>query len=73
MKHLLTTEIKAMQKLEGAENVLQLHDVLEDPTHLFMILELCQGGDVLSKLNVSVAASIDRRICARMPRRLTRP
>ena len=38
-----------MQKLEGVDNVLQLHDTFEDPTHLFMILELCHGGDVIGE------------------------
>jgi serine/threonine protein kinase len=43
----MRSEIKVMRALDHA-NVCKLYDVYEDPTHLFLVLEMCRGNHVAS-------------------------
>lgn len=43
------SEIENMKKLSGHPNILELRDALEDDHYLYLIFDLCQGGDVLGE------------------------
>eukprot|EP00927_Polykrikos_kofoidii_P078043 TRINITY_DN74922_c0_g1_i1.p1 TRINITY_DN74922_c0_g1~~TRINITY_DN74922_c0_g1_i1.p1 ORF type:complete len:998 (+),score=197.89 TRINITY_DN74922_c0_g1_i1:62-2995(+) len=45
----LWNEIGILRKLNHP-NVLQLHETFEDETHIFMVFELCCGGDLFDRL-----------------------
>jgi len=43
-------EVNFMKKLNGHPNILCMHDVLEDPEKLYLVLELAAGGDLFDKI-----------------------
>lgn len=43
-------EVNFMKKLNGHPNILSMHDVLEDPEKLYLVLELAAGGDLFDKI-----------------------
>ncbi|CAI7868892.1 unnamed protein product [Closterium sp. NIES-54] len=47
------TEVAAMQVLQGAPQVVQLHDVIEDEQAVHVITELCEGGDLFNLLLIN--------------------
>eukprot|EP00192_Tetraselmis_astigmatica_P008942 CAMPEP_0117668992 /NCGR_PEP_ID=MMETSP0804-20121206/11870_1 /TAXON_ID=1074897 /ORGANISM="Tetraselmis astigmatica, Strain CCMP880" /LENGTH=609 /DNA_ID=CAMNT_0005476971 /DNA_START=286 /DNA_END=2112 /DNA_ORIENTATION=+ len=51
MQDMAATEISVMLKLSGNECVMDLRDVMEDSTNVYMILDLCSGGDVLAGIS----------------------
>ena len=64
----LRNEISIMSYLAGHPNIVQLQDVYETPSSLYIIQELCTGGSVLDTVRVKAplgedaAASIFRGI-----------
>ncbi|CAI5530257.1 unnamed protein product [Closterium sp. Naga37s-1] len=42
-----------MQVLQGAPQVVQLHDVIEDEQAVHLIMELCEGGDLFNLLLIN--------------------
>jgi calcium/calmodulin-dependent protein kinase I len=46
----LKDEIEAMKLLRGGPHIVRLYDVFEEPDHLFMVMEECQGGDLLTRV-----------------------
>jgi hypothetical protein len=43
-------EIAVLRKLRGTLNVVHLEEVLEDDTHVHIIMEWCRGGDLFQKI-----------------------
>lgn len=44
-------EVSVLRKLRGTLNVVHLEDVFEDNTHVHIVMELCRGGELLSKIS----------------------
>lgn len=43
-------EVNTLRKLRGSLNVASLEDVYEDQTHVHIITELCQGGELVNRI-----------------------
>eukprot|EP00191_Tetraselmis_sp_GSL018_P008445 CAMPEP_0177616422 /NCGR_PEP_ID=MMETSP0419_2-20121207/24142_1 /TAXON_ID=582737 /ORGANISM="Tetraselmis sp., Strain GSL018" /LENGTH=447 /DNA_ID=CAMNT_0019114469 /DNA_START=534 /DNA_END=1873 /DNA_ORIENTATION=+ len=59
MERLLVKEIRAMERMRGAPRAMQLRDVLEDATHVYLVVDHCVGGD----LRGTVAAHLQQHGC----------
>ncbi len=40
-----------LRKLRGTLNVVYLEDVFEDDKNVYIVMELCRGGELLQKIN----------------------
>uniref|UniRef100_A0A061QXI5 Calcium-dependent protein kinase n=1 Tax=Tetraselmis sp. GSL018 TaxID=582737 RepID=A0A061QXI5_9CHLO len=45
MERVLRKEITTMGCMRGSRSAVQLHDVLEDETNVYVVMDLCEGGD----------------------------
>ena len=71
----LKQEIAIMGKLKNSLNVIHFHEAFEDDMYVYMVMELCQGGDLVHRiLKGSVFAEEDAkpymvsaRAAARLP------
>lgn len=43
-------EVKIMQALSGHENVVQFHEAFEDDDYIYIVMELCEGGELLDRI-----------------------
>ncbi|KAG9443050.1 hypothetical protein H6P81_018904 [Aristolochia fimbriata] len=43
-------EVKILQALAGHENVVQFYDAFEDDSYVFIVMELCEGGELLDRI-----------------------
>ncbi|XP_044470059.1 calcium-dependent protein kinase 28-like isoform X2 [Mangifera indica] len=43
-------EVKILQALAGHENVVQFHNVFEDDSYVYIVMELCEGGELLDRI-----------------------
>lgn len=43
-------EIAILRKLRGTLNVVYLEAVFEDDTHVFIVMELCRGGELIHRI-----------------------
>ncbi|KAH7365165.1 hypothetical protein KP509_18G012000 [Ceratopteris richardii] len=43
-------EVKIMKALSGHENVVQFYDAFEDDDHVYIVMELCEGGELLDRI-----------------------
>ncbi|KAF6159207.1 hypothetical protein GIB67_022886 [Kingdonia uniflora] len=43
-------EVKILQALTGHENVVQFHDAFEDEAYVYIVMELCEGGELLDRI-----------------------
>ncbi|KAK6922602.1 EF-hand domain [Dillenia turbinata] len=43
-------EVKILQELTGHENVVQFYDAFEDESYVFIVMELCEGGELLDRI-----------------------
>ncbi|CAK9319705.1 unnamed protein product [Citrullus colocynthis] len=43
-------EVKILQALNGHKNLVQFHGAFEDDTNVYIIMELCEGGELLDRL-----------------------
>ncbi|KAJ7532153.1 hypothetical protein O6H91_14G074400 [Diphasiastrum complanatum] len=43
-------EVKIMRALSGHENVVQFHAVFEDDDYVYIVMELCEGGELLDRI-----------------------
>ena len=72
----LKQEIAIMGKLKNSLNVIHFHEAFEDDMYVYMVMELCQGGDLVHRiLKGSVFAEEDAkpymvsaRAAARLPK-----
>lgn len=53
-------EIGILQICRSHQNIISLHQVMNSPTHVFMILELAAGGDLFDRLKTQGHFSEDR-------------
>ncbi|CAI5467535.1 unnamed protein product, partial [Closterium sp. Yama58-4] len=64
----LRVEVAVMEAVGSHANIVALHDTVEDAQDVHLIMELCEGGDLLSHVNTAPhiserhAAAICRRI-----------
>eukprot|EP00270_Netrium_digitus_P007011 TRINITY_DN2029_c0_g1_i2.p1 TRINITY_DN2029_c0_g1~~TRINITY_DN2029_c0_g1_i2.p1 ORF type:complete len:320 (+),score=57.26 TRINITY_DN2029_c0_g1_i2:164-1123(+) len=49
----LCREVQIMQQVAGQPNVIEIQDVLEDDKHIYIVMELCDGGDLFDRLQAS--------------------
>lgn len=45
-------EVNILSRLSASDNVAKLHAVYEDATHVYLVQELCQGGDLEALVSV---------------------
>ncbi|EFJ50069.1 hypothetical protein VOLCADRAFT_89054 [Volvox carteri f. nagariensis] len=43
-------EVAALSKLQGSLNVVKLEDVFEDEDHVYIIMEMCKGGELWHRI-----------------------
>ncbi|KAK9129516.1 hypothetical protein Sjap_010003 [Stephania japonica] len=43
-------EVKILQALTGHENVVQFYNAFEDDTYVYIVMELCEGGELLDRI-----------------------
>ncbi|KAJ4713971.1 GPCR kinase [Melia azedarach] len=43
-------EVKILQALAGHENVVQFHNAFEDENYVYIVMELCEGGELLDRI-----------------------
>ncbi|XP_076909188.1 calcium-dependent protein kinase 16-like [Bidens hawaiensis] len=43
-------EVKIMQALSGKEYVVQLYNAYEDSSYVYIVMELCEGGELLDRI-----------------------
>ncbi|KAF9618445.1 hypothetical protein IFM89_001168 [Coptis chinensis] len=43
-------EVKIFQALTGHENVVQFHNAFEDDSYVYIVMELCEGGELLDRI-----------------------
>lgn len=43
-------EVKIMSALSGHENVVQFHEAFEDDDSVYIVMELCEGGELLDRI-----------------------
>lgn len=43
-------EVKMLRALTGHKNLVQFYDVYEDDENVFVVMELCEGGELLDKI-----------------------
>jgi len=53
-------EINILRLVAGHENIIQLLDVFESPTYIFLVFELCSNGELFDHLNSVVSISEKR-------------
>ena len=46
----LTDEISALRLLRGGPHIVQLFDVFEEKTHVYMVMEEMEGGELLQRI-----------------------
>ncbi|KAJ0770873.1 putative protein kinase RLK-Pelle-CrRLK1L-1 family [Helianthus annuus] len=44
-------EVKILQALSGNENVVQFHNAYEDASYVYIVTELCEGGELFDRLS----------------------
>ncbi|URD72370.1 calcium-dependent protein kinase [Musa troglodytarum] len=43
-------EVKILQALKGHENVVNFHNAFEDDSYVYIVMELCEGGELLDRI-----------------------
>lgn len=43
-------EVKILQSLTGHNNLVQFHDAFEDVDNVYIVMELCEGGELLDRI-----------------------
>ncbi|KAK1262014.1 Calcium-dependent protein kinase 28 [Acorus gramineus] len=43
-------EVEILQALTGHENVVQFHNAFEDDSYVYIVMELCEGGELLDRI-----------------------
>lgn len=43
-------EVKILQALKGHENVVDFYNAFEDDSYVFIVMELCEGGELLDRI-----------------------
>ncbi|KAI3794280.1 hypothetical protein L1987_36909 [Smallanthus sonchifolius] len=43
-------EVKILKALSGHENVVQLYNAYEDSSYVYIVMELCEGGELLNRI-----------------------
>ncbi|KAK8946987.1 Calcium-dependent protein kinase 28 [Platanthera zijinensis] len=43
-------EVKILQALKGHENVVHFYNAFEDDNHVYIVMELCEGGELLDRI-----------------------
>ncbi|KAD7479209.1 hypothetical protein E3N88_02345 [Mikania micrantha] len=43
-------EVKILQALSGHQNVVQFHNAYEDSSYVYIVMELCEGGELLGRI-----------------------
>ncbi|PWA94477.1 protein kinase superfamily protein [Artemisia annua] len=46
-------ELKILQALSGHDNLLHFYDAFEDNDHVYIVMELCEGGELLDRIHAS--------------------
>ncbi|KAK8653079.1 hypothetical protein V6N13_127094 [Hibiscus sabdariffa] len=43
-------EVKILEALKGHENVIQFYNAFEDDSYVYIVMELCEGGELLDRI-----------------------
>ncbi|XP_021274834.1 calcium-dependent protein kinase 16-like isoform X3 [Herrania umbratica] len=47
-------EVKILEALKGHENVVQFYNAFEDDSYVYIVMELCEGGELLDRILANV-------------------
>ncbi|PPD74620.1 hypothetical protein GOBAR_DD28452 [Gossypium barbadense] len=50
-------EVKILEALKGHENVVQFYNAFEDDSYVYIVMELCEGGELLDRILANVTSS----------------
>ncbi|KAH1097394.1 hypothetical protein J1N35_014315 [Gossypium stocksii] len=50
-------EVKILEALKGHENVVQFYNAFEDDSYEYIVMELCEGGELLDRILANVTSS----------------
>lgn len=56
----IQSEIDVLKQCAGHPNIIELHDVFQTATFVFLVLEMCKGGELFEHLNNAVKLSEKR-------------
>ena len=58
-------EVAILRMVQGHENIIDLMDVFESPTYIFLVFELCPNGELFDYLTSQVikTETVINRIC----------
>lgn len=45
-------EVEFLRLVRGQRNIIEMYDVLEDSENIYIVMELCEGGDLFDRLKV---------------------
>ncbi|KAI5066767.1 hypothetical protein GOP47_0017295 [Adiantum capillus-veneris] len=63
-------EVKIMQALSGHENVVEFYDAFEDKDFVYIVMELCRGGELFSRIASKKGSQYTERDAARIVRQM---
>ncbi|KAL1566619.1 Calcium-dependent protein kinase 18 [Salvia divinorum] len=43
-------EVEILKELDGHENVVQFHNAFDDDSYVYIVMELCEGGELLDRI-----------------------
>lgn len=53
----IRSEINVLKQCAGHQHIIELHDVFQSPAFVFLVLEMCKGGELFEHLNRAVKLS----------------
>ncbi|KAK9071445.1 hypothetical protein SSX86_010014 [Deinandra increscens subsp. villosa] len=63
-------EVRILQDLSGHENVVQFHNTYEDSSYVYIVMELCEGGELLDRILMKKGARYSEKDAAIVARQM---
>eukprot|EP00250_Pteridium_aquilinum_P009883 c19000_g1_i1 orf=262-1809(+) len=63
-------EVKIMKSLSGHKNVVKFYDAFEDKNFVYIVMELCRGGELLNRIISKKGSQYTERDAARLVRQM---
>ncbi|KAM7520088.1 hypothetical protein LguiB_019050 [Lonicera macranthoides] len=63
-------EVKILEALSGHENVVQFYNAFEDESNVYIVMELCEGGELLDRILAKKDSRYTEKDAARVVRQM---
>nr|AGS15001.1 calcium-dependent protein kinase 16 [Vitis amurensis] len=63
-------EVKILEALTGHENVVQFHNAFEDDSYVYIVMELCEGGELLDRILAKKDSRYSEKDAAKVVRQM---